>query len=229
VTLFIDANIPMYVAGREHRFKLAELTREMSASLRELSSLLARSGLRVAEVESSVEATWGKRKLFGRLDLLLTDSNGVELVLDLKWGRRAYEDLLRAGLATQLAVYAAARKLHRGAKLLPHAAYFALGRGVLLATASGPYADVRTVNGPSVEETWNRLERTLELAESLLDDGVIPVTGVALTRDSRRLPLLAAASVDSSSEDRYLQVPESHGCTYCGFGAICGRIWEGVA
>ncbi len=147
-------------------FERAETVRELTRSVGALADLLERSGLRVAAVEAAIDTQWLGRDLRGRIDLLLLDSEDREVVLDLKWGSSTYRGLLEGGMAVQLAVYAGARQLEVGAEHFPHAAYFGLAAGKLLATEAGPYVGVYPEDGVPVAETWRRLEPTLKLVEA---------------------------------------------------------------
>ncbi len=205
-------------------FDLVETRRSITHSLSKLAALLDASKLTVKGVETHAEATWRGRTLSGRLDVLLEDQSGREIVLDLKWGRSSYTDRLKRGVATQLAVYAAARKLETKSKKFPPAAYYALGRGELLATDTEPFADVDAIDGPPIEETWKRLETTVVTVEKLLAAGRLPVTGVT----DEMFPLLEAAGVLPAAEKTHLLVQGEESCGYCDYGAVCGRQWGGV-
>lgn len=227
-TLMAEEAAPLLRIGKG--FETTNTDRELKRSIAALAELLESSALRVIGVETEIKTQWLGRDLNGRIDVLLTDRDGREVVLDLKWGARTYRGLLAQGTAVQLAVYAGARQLETGSKDFPHAAYFALARGELLATEPGPYAEVRMESGATIAETWTRLERTLKLAEALLARGEVLVTGVQCTGDPKnpRLPLLDAGDVAAGERGLHLPLPEEHGCTYCSFGALCGRKWEGM-
>jgi hypothetical protein len=204
-------------------FELAQLRKQLAASVTTLVDLLVASGLSVADVESRVLVSWRGGELEGRLDLLLHDSSGHEVILDLKWGAKRYRELLAGGQAIQLAVYAAARRLSTGAQKMPPAGYFSLSRGELFTVDGQPFAGGRTINGPPLDETWDRLKRTVEGVEASLSRGRVLVTGVG-----RSLPLLEALSVPEVERDGYLE-PEAGdegACKYCPHGPVCGRDWE---
>jgi len=205
-------------------FELAQLRKQLATSVTGLADLLSASKLTVVEVESRVVVSWRAGELEGRLDLLLKDAKGREVVLDLKWGRKRYRDLLVAGQALQLAVYAAARRIETKAKTMPPAAYFSLSRGEVLALENGPFAGARTIAGPALDETWAKLERTVDRVEEALSKGQVVVTGV---RSSR--PLLEALRIREADRARNLEPTPGAACDYCPHGAICGRSWEALA
>lgn len=198
-------------------FELAQLRHQLRRSVGQLASLLANVRLRVLGVETRVRCEWRGGNLEGDIDLLLADENDRELVLDLKWGAKTYREQLQAGRSIQLAAYVHARG-RRSAP--PRGAYFSLKQGRLLATEPIS-AEHRVVEGPSLDSTWPKLERTLDVVESAMADGRISVTGV-----SRSLPLLSALGVLSGDDDEHLHQARGSGCDYCAFDAVCGKRWE---
>jgi RecB family exonuclease len=202
-------------------FERAQLKRQLVRAVSALSELLVSSGFVIEAVESVCSVQWGSRLLEGRLDLLLRDKNGADFVLDLKWGTRRYREMLMAGRATQLAIYAAARQLTTGAPRLPGAAYFSLSRGSLLATDVRLFSGERAISGPDLASTWSKLERTVDRVERALASGDVPVTGV-----TRSLPLIQVLNVAEAERPGYLELPPGGACEYCTQSAVCGRAWE---
>jgi ATP-dependent helicase/nuclease subunit B len=206
-------------------FELAQLRQQLGRAVTTLAELLTESKLTVVDVEVAVEAPWRAGLLGGRLDLLLCDEAGRDVVLDLKWGLKRYRELLQSGGATQLAVYAAARMRATNSAEMPAAAYFSLGRGQLLATPGGPFLGRSApIDGPSLAETWTKLERTADRVERTLLTGRVPVTGVRTSK-----PLLEGMGLDAVEQDQHLAIAKEAACTYCAYGALCGRKWEGLA
>lgn len=202
-------------------FELTQLREQLLAGITSLVDLLERSRLSVAGVETQSTAQWGDRRLEGRLDLLLNDAAGNEIVLDLKWGRASYREKLEDGLALQLAVYSGMRQIERGSVALPRAAYFSLGRGELLTTESEVFVGVRATDGPTIAATWTKLEHTVVAVERLLHRGVVPATGVRSA-----VPLLELAGVEEAEHGRHVQPPPP--CDYCEHSSLCGRAWESL-
>jgi RecB family exonuclease len=205
-------------------FELAQFREQLAKAIARLVEVLVESKLTVVDVEVAVDVPWRMGTLRGRLDLLLRDQAGRDVVLDLKWGAKRYRDLLENGLATQLAVYAAARKAATGAFEMPAAAYFSLKQGAILATAGATFARVAPLRGPPLTDTWARLERTVSRVELHLREGRVAVTGVR-----RSLPLLEGLGLDAKERERYLAPEKKAACTYCDYGALCGEKWEGLA
>jgi ATP-dependent helicase/nuclease subunit B len=204
-------------------FELAQLRKQLATSVTSLVELLADSGLSVVDVESKVVVAWRSGELEGRLDLLLHDSKGREVIIDLKWGGKKYGDLLVGGQAVQLAVYTAARRLKTGAKKLAPAGYFSLSRGEMFTLEDKSFAGVRPVAGPPLEQLWDRLERTVDRVEASLANGRVPVTGVRSSRS-----LLEALRVPETKRESHLEPEAGAACKYCSYSALCGRDWENL-
>jgi hypothetical protein len=200
-------------------FELFQLRTQLLMAATRLAELIQQNRLTVAGVEVKASAEWAGRKLEGRMDLLLADAQDRDVILDLKWGSKGYQDKLAGGLALQLAVYAGARQIERRAEKLPIAAYFSLTRGELLTTERGPFGEMRTINGPKLAETWTKIEHTVSVVERMLTGGQIPATGL-----TRSLPLLDSAGIAVAEHARYVH-PEAP-CDYCEFSSLCGRAWE---
>lgn len=172
----------------------------------------------------ATEVAWSGGTLSGRIDLLLRDGRGREVVLDLKWGAGSYRTLLEKGQALQLAVYAALRSKATGRKTLPAAGYFSLSRGDLYTTEPAAFALDHATGGPSIEDTWERAERTAGAITKLLAKGTIPVIGVGPSA-----PLAESLGLSEKSAERHLLLAPDAGCKYCACDALCGRRWEVLA
>jgi ATP-dependent helicase/nuclease subunit B len=204
-------------------FELRQLRDQIARSVRRLAGLLAESRLTIAGVEVTVDEPWRAGSLGGRIDLLLLDERGGDVIVDLKWGRAGYADALKRGTATQLAVYAAARQLASRTTELPAAAYFSLSRGELLATDARPFAGagIPAMKGPPLSDTWNRIQRTVEKVEEVLATGRVLVTGVGAA-----LPLVEAMGVPEADRAGHLRLEPGAACRYCDYDPLCGRRWE---
>jgi ATP-dependent helicase/nuclease subunit B len=203
-------------------FELSQLRRQLVDGVQRLARILDDSALSIAEVEATTSVEWGERKLEGRLDLVLNDAAGNEVVLDVKWGKSAYEQKLRDGLAIQLATYSAARKIEGARATMPPVAYFALSSGALLTTERDLFAGCRPLQGPAISETWKKVERTLATAERMLSQGDIPVTGLAQSPS-----LLKSAGIPESEHGEH--VAPGPACNYCRYATLCGKAWEGLS
>ena len=82
----------------------------------------------------------------------------------------------------------------------------------------------RAVPGPSLDETWRRVDATAKAVMETFARGEVPVSGV-----KRALPLLDALGVAEADRELHLEHAPDGACQYCAFGAICGRRWEALA
>lgn len=218
-TLLREEGTPWLLPGRA--FDREQKKAALIHAVERLAAGLSESGLTVEAVEESLEAPWGERTLQGRADLLARDAAGRRVIVDLKWGASSYRDLLRAGLALQLAVYARAAAAGRPVP----AGYFSLKATSFLTTEPGLFADVEPLDGPSPGETLDRAERTLGLVEEALRQGRVPAAGVASSQGL--LPVLGVAPTDEARYLDYRKAPDG-ACQYCDHDAICGKAWESL-
>ena len=206
-------------------FERAQFVPQLVSAMVELRRYLASSGWRIAAVEEAVETSSTLGTLRGRLDVRLVNGEGKHAVLDLKWGEGSYRALLEGGRAVQLAAYVRAVHATRVDKThsLPPAAYFALSSGKVL-TADERMSAPKTLEGPTLDDTWRRVEKTARAVQASLRAGKVLV---AATR--RALPLLDALAVPESEQTTHysLDTP-GDACKYCDYPAICGKAWEAV-
>jgi hypothetical protein len=198
-------------------FEREQIRHDLLEAAAGLAQFLRDTGYRIVAVEQADTAPWMGGELRGTLDLIL-ERERDELVLDLKWGRSRYRELLEKGLAVQLAVYAFIRSRQRGGRA-PATGYFSLSYASLLTTHALSSARVVRVEGPNAEQVWQRVSATFEALSRVLERGRLPVTGVR-----RALPLLEVAGV--TEPDQHLATPAGAACEYCDFGALCGRTFR---
>jgi ATP-dependent helicase/nuclease subunit B len=203
------------------RTELVQLRAQLCAAIEALSAWIVGSSLDIIGVEAPVRASWRGKELTGRIDLLLADASGREIVVDLKWGSRHYGELLRKGMALQLAIYSWMRQLEQRSSALPTIGYFCLSSAKLITTETSIAGADEATAGASAGEVWRRLEATVDLVERKLGSGCVPVTGVA-----RSLPLWADPDTPAADGAEYLPFENGRACTYCDYAAICGRSWE---
>jgi len=178
-----------------------------------LVDILKRADLPVVDVEFPVSDKTGPIELAGRLDLVAGDP---PVIVDLKWGGDPYHrDKLKNGTATQLATYAYIIKKVAG--LFPPVAYFIIRNQRMIAPKDTPFADVETIAGPPIHETWDAfLATTLECLETI-KTGRFEALAVPLDDDT------GVAKKDELSDGRITIVPP---CKFCSFGFLCGLNWE---
>lgn len=200
-------------------FERAQLRRDLLRTADGLRQFFEKSGYAVVASEKADVIPWQGTNLHGRIDLLLARER-EELVVDLKFGYTRYRDLLRDGLAVQLATYAFIRSQVRGGPP-PSTGYYSITRNVFLTTDARLRSVATVVDGAVPSEVWNRVDASITAVRGVLAEGRLPVTGV---RDAP--PLLPIGTEEPS---RFVLLEQESACKYCNFGPICGRAWQGVA
>ena len=200
-------------------FERTQALDQIRRGVRSLHRWLVAKKLRIAAVEEDIEIDSSLGPLFGRIDLRLENERGDTIILDLKWGASSHFERLRRGRAIQLAVYV--RAFRREETPPAPAAYFAVSRRRVLSVDSA-LADGEPIDGPSLQETWARVERTAAVVQRALSEGRAPAIG---TR--RALPLLEALGVHA--RDGHYEADKTKACEYCNYPALCGRSWEAYA
>ena len=218
--LFVREGAILLRAGMA--FERHQLRTQLVDSVLELSRALRGAGLRILAVEKPIEIPWRGGKLVGRIDLLVATAAGTEAIIDVKWGLSSYRDLLGSGHALQLAAYAFAHATDRGEHAIPEATYFSLKQKKLFGLTSELFPNAEAIDGPSLAETWKRVERSIDNAERLAVNGRFAVTGVR-----QSLPLLTSLGVPDGAHAKHFALKRDVSCQYCGFDALCGRRWEG--
>jgi ATP-dependent helicase/nuclease subunit B len=202
-------------------FERAQLRKQLVDSMLELSRSLSTARLRILAVEKSIDIAWRGGKMVGRIDLLVENPEGIQAIIDVKWGYSGYRDLLQSGHALQLAVYAFAHGAERNAQTIPEATYFSLKQQKLFGLRSKLLPNAEELGGPSLAATWQKIERSVEKAEVMVASGRFPVTGVR-----QSLPLLHSLAIPEGAHGNHFGLPAKASCEYCAFDAICGRRWE---
>ena len=78
----------------------------------------------------------------------------------------------------------------------------------------------KTLKGPTLDETWERIDRTSGAVADALSDGQIQVAA------RRALPLLDRLGVAEADRADYFAAEPEEAWTYCSYAALCGRQWE---
>ena len=137
-------------------FEYEQLVPELARAMTELRRYLVEMQWRIAGVEERVSTDWPVGKVKGRLDVRLVNDAGKQAVLDLKWGEGPYRALVEEGRAVQLAVYV--RAIKDDVHSVPPAGYFTLKKAKIITADHRMSPD--PLEGLSLEETWQSLERT---------------------------------------------------------------------
>lgn len=167
------------------------VARERVVTILENAVMRLLSHLRSAHVESVTveapgEAPLEDTRLNGRIDLLLRDGRGREIVLDVKWSGQDYRAAdLAANRHIQLATYAYLRHEVMGA--WPYLAYYIASTGNVLArdTSLFPYAiAVQSTATEPTDALWARVTRTYAWRRSQIAAGRIEVTAAGTAPDA---------------------------------------------
>lgn len=197
-----------------------QVRRQLIDAASALQRALRENDLDLIAVERPFEVSWRSGKLVGRWDLLAQDTAGRLFIIDIKWGQASYKEALRSGTALQLALYTHALTSDGASEA--RAAYFSLSIRRLFSNRECGLKRVRVVEGPAMDETWQRIERTVPIVERHLQRGRFPVAGL-----SRSLPLLDSLGVPEADQVRYFSPHKKRICEYCRFEGLCGKRWEG--
>lgn len=196
-----------------------QLRRQLIDAACALDRALRENNLVLLAVERQFEVAWRDGKLVGRWDLLAQDSRGRLFIIDIKWGQASYKKALRSGTALQLALYAHALTSEEGSEA--RAAYFSLSGRRLFSNGESGLQRAKVVEGPAMQETWQRIERTVPVVEQQLQRGRFPVAGL-----SKSLPLLDSLGVAETDQARHFCSQKKQICEYCRFEGLCGKRWE---
>lgn len=174
-------------------------------ALIKLIAHLRSAKIKSIKMEDRNEERFFAGKIMGFIDMLLTNDNGEEIVLDLKWGSEPYKTAdLEKNLHIQLAIYSYMRKKQTKAKLWPDQAYFIIQTGNLLAqnNFSFPNAKVSApMEGESAATLWKQLENSYKWRREQLDKGWIEMTiGGTEPDDNDSIPPENALSIKDTSD-----------------------------
>ena len=176
----------------------------IKASIVQLMTLIGQAGLRVAGCEMPVTGRLAVDgpDITGRLDLLLQDSKGRSIVLDLKWANKAdyRREELASDKAIQLAVYAATQSDCEGA------GYYMLAQRRLLFSTQAPFPEACHVSGSNLARIARNLADGFTSRMSDFADGNIIAAGVEGEDVSLPMPL----TIDPP-------------CKFCAHSRICGQ------
>lgn len=218
--LFIREGSVLLRAGMA--FERSQLGQQLVNSVLVLARALRAAELRILAVEKPIEVPWRGVKLVGSIDLLVATKEGVQAIVDMKWGIADYRGLLASGQALQLATYAFATAQEQGAKTLPEAGYFSLKQSRLFGLPGTLLPNAEEIAGPTLGQTWQKVEAAVDKAERWVARGRFPVTGLG-----RSLPLLTAIGVPEGEHAQHFALDRRASCKYCNFEVLCGRRWEG--
>lgn len=181
----------------------ASLRGTIEQAARGLARLARKHGVTSVRTEVESKVISAGQEIAGRIDVLWDEPR---VVIDLKWGKARYAELLKTGTAVQLAAYAA--MLGGGGAV--ETAYLSLATRDLLTEPRGRLQGDGHAPGQFDSHTvWNATKDALEARRAALAEGRLEAPGAA---DEPPHSELSAATLQ-------LTPP----CRYCSFSALCGR------
>ena len=187
----------------DHQAERVAVRHAIVESARVLAACIAGAGARIRGVEVKLEGKLGPATLAGRADLLLAEPDHV---IDFKWGGSRQREMLRAGAAVQLALYA---ELARTGPRLPGVAY--------LVTRTRRVLAARGARLPAASEpTAYSVEEMLRATQAALEDRLRELAGGQL---------VAPGAVDDAPASRLADgvLRVAPACAYCELDGLCGR------
>jgi hypothetical protein len=173
-------------------------------SLHELIKQLRAADVVAVEMEAAQEALFFGGNLTGFIDMKVTNREGQEAVIDIKWRGTKYRiDSLCDNTHLQLVTYAYLRHKDRSSNgQWPAVAFFVIDKGLLITQDKHyfPAAFEVTANDEeNLAEIWQRMKQTWEWRRQQLDRGWIEVTITGTQADE-----------DSDPGEDALPIPESN-------------------
>jgi hypothetical protein len=131
------------------------------------------------QMELGQEGQYPGGKLIGSIDILATRADGVESVIDLKWGGRKYRrDALLANNYLQLATYAQLRR-NNGADQSPALSYYIVMDSHMLSLSHEFFPNAEILKPESEESAtqyWQRFEHSWRWRKAQFDRGLVEIT-----------------------------------------------------
>ncbi|MFI3185235.1 MAG: PD-(D/E)XK nuclease family protein, partial [Methylococcaceae bacterium] len=154
------------------------------------------------EIELAQEAAFFGGNLGGYIDMKVTNDQGKEAVIDIKWGGANYRKTsLKENKHLQLVTYSYLRNKNSATKKWLPVAYFIIDGGVILAQNTDYFPEAIEIK-PNGDENhaviWQKMQKTWEWRRKQIDSGLIEVTVSGTEADS----------VSSPGEDA-LDIPET--------------------
>ena len=162
--------------------------------------------------DAPFETASAATRVRGAIDLLLTDTRGREVVVDVKWGGLDWRGAeIAENRALQLATYAFMRSRPDAAGRWPAQAYFIVSSGDIVAADNRIFPSAVTFPPEipeSAEQVWQRLRRTFDWRRAQLDAGAIEVNvdGTEPDERSRSPDDALAAPVYPDNFDDYAEL-----------------------
>ena len=171
--------------GGDRQYVADRIERGLASLLRHLHD----AGIERVRSEVPQEARHATSEIRGTIDLLLTDTAGRRIVVDVKWGSEPYRQReMQAGRHLQLATYAWLHRSAEGRNDWPCPAYYIVTTGNIVAPDRSVFPDAVVTppeTGESVAELWRRAEVTHRWRRAQLDRGLVEVPADGTEPDER--------------------------------------------
>ena len=177
------------------RGRMADKEKFIATSRNSLHALIKQ--LRVANVtdiqmELKQETDFWGGKIGGSIDMTVLNAEGVEAVIDIKWGGTKYRrESLKENKHLQLVTYAFMRHKLSESKSWSSVAYFVIDQGVLLAQNTHYFPDAWVATSGDLEAEsyrviWEKMRNTYKWRMAQFKQGRVEltVTGTEPTEDS---------------------------------------------
>jgi len=162
---------------------------QLQLALEALLGHLQQAGVVRVEMELQQHGAFAGGELQGVIDLLASDGDGREAIVDIKWGGRRYRrESLLAGSYLQLATYS---QLRRTGGAPPHLSYFIVENAHMLNVDHDFFPEGERVvpqDRESPEQYWRRCEFTWQWRRAQLEQGLVEVTVTGTEPDDGSQP-----------------------------------------
>jgi len=194
-----------------HRVERERFLNQCAGALAQLCEQLQSAEVVKVVMESSQVGAFIGGELRGNIDLLATNVDGAEAVIDIKWGGYNYrKKSWEQGDYLQLLTYAQLRRQLTGK--IPALAYFIVEDGHLLSNSAEyfPRAQIiPEVDNLAIAEYWMKLENTWKWRRQQIQQGRVEVT------------VSGTEATDESRPDTGLEIPETSD-TFNDYAALTG-------
>lgn len=176
-TLISQEGAVLQMPGRQE--ELASFQRKLRKAMHQLRSQWRAAKVVSVRSEERLEGQFVGGNISGYGDLLVVREDGEQAIIDMKWGGKAYADMLANNRHLQLAIYGEIVRQRTGQ--WPRLAYFSFSTGELLATDRDYFPEARLVRkkdevaDEGAAHLWQRFLVTWAWRRGQIDQGLIEV------------------------------------------------------
>ena len=175
-------------------------------SLHQLIHQLRVANIVQVEMEAEQEALFLGGHLQGLIDMKVTNKEGEEAVVDIKWGGLKYrKESLRENKHLQLVTYSYLSQQNSKPKKWPPVAFFIIEEGVMVAQDKHYFPeaiDVSPIENENHAVIWQKMEKTWKWRRQQIDQGLIEVT-VTGTKSDKNSDAGEDALIIPEKSDRF--------------------------